>query len=95
MSTYNVSPQQAGAYFNKIQCFCFEEQKLRPGEKIDMPVFFYIDPEFATDPRMRGIDSLTLSYTFFKVDEEDVEDDSTSSEDARSSGHAVLQPSPA
>ncbi len=71
MSTYNVSPQQAGAYFNKIQCFCFEEQKLRPGEKIDMPVFFYVDPEFATDPKMRGIDHLTLSYTFFKVDEED------------------------
>jgi len=71
VSTYNVSPQQAGAYFNKIQCFCFEEQKLRPGEKIDMPVFFYVDPEFATDPKMRGIDHLTLSYTFFKVDEED------------------------
>ena len=71
VSTYNVSPQQAGAYFNKIQCFCFEEQKLRPGEKIDMPVFFYIDPEFATDPKMKGISTLTLSYTFFKVDEED------------------------
>ena len=77
VSTYNVSPQQAGAYFNKIQCFCFEEQKLRPGEKIDMPVFFYIDPEFATDPRMRGIDQLTLSYTFFKVaeEEDDTEDE--------------------
>ena len=71
VSTYNVSPQQAGAYFNKIQCFCFEEQKLRPGEKIDMPVFFYVDPEFATDPKMREINHLTLSYTFFKVDEED------------------------
>lgn len=46
---------------------------MRPGEKIDMPVFFYIDPEFATDPRMRGIDSLTLSYTFFKVDEDESE----------------------
>lgn len=73
VSTYNVSPQQAGAYFNKIQCFCFEEQKLRPGEKIDMPVFFYVDPEFATDPRLKGVDHLTLSYTFFKVDEEDEE----------------------
>lgn len=44
-----------------------QEQKLRPGEKIDMPVFFYIDPEFATDPRLKGVDNLTLSYTFFKV----------------------------
>eukprot|EP00884_Botryococcus_braunii_P018256 jgi/Botrbrau1/5113/Bobra.0128s0023.3 len=71
VSTYNVAPQQAGLYFNKIQCFCFEEQKLRPGEKIDMPVFFYIDPEYALDARLKGIDHLTLSYTFFKVDEEE------------------------
>ena len=73
VSTYNVSPQKAGIYFNKIQCFCFEEQRLRPGEEIDMPVFFYIDREFATDPAMEGIDRLTLSYTFFKVAEEDEE----------------------
>ena len=66
-----MTPQQAGYYFNKIQCFCFEEQKLRPGEKIDMPVFFYVDPEFATDVRLKGVDQLTLSYTFFKVAEED------------------------
>jgi cytochrome c oxidase assembly protein Cox11 len=44
-----------------------QEQKLRPGEKIDMPVFFYVDPEFATDPRMKRVNHLTLSYTFFKV----------------------------
>ncbi|KAL4458481.1 hypothetical protein ABPG75_013346 [Micractinium tetrahymenae] len=75
VSTYNVAPQQAGQYFNKIQCFCFEEQKLRPGEKIDMPVFFYIDPEFATDPKMKGINTITLSYTFFKVEEEDWEEE--------------------
>lgn len=76
VSTYNVTPQQAGVYFNKIQCFCFEEQKLRPGEQIDMPVFFYVDPEFATDPKLRSFNQLTLSYTFFKVNEEDdVEDD--------------------
>jgi len=70
VSTYNVTPQKAGLYFNKVQCFCFEEQRLRPGEEIDMPVFFYIDREFATDPNMRDIESLTLSYTFFKVNEE-------------------------
>ncbi|MCO5554469.1 hypothetical protein L7F22_007998 [Adiantum nelumboides] len=61
----------AAPYFNKIQCFCFEEQRLRPGEKIDMPVFFYIDPEFATDPKMGNINNLILSYTFFKVEDED------------------------
>ncbi|KAK3012941.1 hypothetical protein RJ639_009575, partial [Escallonia herrerae] len=60
----------AAVYFNKIQCFCFEEQRLLPGEQIDMPVFFYIDPEFEADPRMDGINNLILSYTFFKVAEE-------------------------
>ncbi|XVF19708.1 hypothetical protein REPUB_Repub11eG0134000 [Reevesia pubescens] len=70
VSTYNVTPMKAAVYFNKIQCFCFEEQRLLPGEKIDMPVFFYIDPEFETDPRMDGINNLILSYTFFKVSEE-------------------------
>ncbi|XP_021278445.1 cytochrome c oxidase assembly protein COX11, mitochondrial [Herrania umbratica] len=70
VSTYNVTPMKAAVYFNKIQCFCFEEQRLLPGEQIDMPVFFYIDPEFETDPRMDGINNLILSYTFFKVSEE-------------------------
>ncbi|KAL6552020.1 hypothetical protein OROGR_008174 [Orobanche gracilis] len=60
----------AAIYFNKVQCFCFEEQRLLPGEQIDMPVFFYIDPEFETDPKMDGINNLILSYTFFKVSEE-------------------------
>ncbi|CAN6876592.1 unnamed protein product [Brassica oleracea] len=70
VSTYNVTPMKAGVYFNKIQCFCYEEQRLLPGEQIDVPVFFYIDPEFDTDPRMDGINNLILSYTFFKVSEE-------------------------
>lgn len=70
MSTYNVTPMKAAVYFNKIQCFCFEEQRLLPGEQIDMPVFFYIDPEFETDPRMDGIDNIILSYTFFKIAED-------------------------
>ena len=53
-----------------LDSFCaLQEQKLRPGEKIDMPVFFYIDPEFALDPRLKGVDNLTLSYTFFEVEE--------------------------
>ncbi|PSS36633.1 Cytochrome c oxidase assembly protein [Actinidia chinensis var. chinensis] len=70
VSTYNITPMKAAVYFNKIQCFCFEEQRLLPGEQIDMPVFFYIDPEFETDPKMDGINNLILSYTFFKVSEE-------------------------
>jgi cytochrome c oxidase assembly protein Cox11 len=184
VSTYNVAPQQAGQYFNKIQCFCFEvgrccagqgstelggncsagrgprrrwgdccsacrlhlrpaspaatsqEQKLRPGERIDMPVFFYIDPEFATDPKMKGINTITLrcvwgaaprprpacgcslcpagharlacwwacsinppcrmltcSYTFFKVAEEDVEED-TEAAASPAPALAVAAPAP-
>ncbi|KAJ1841151.1 Cytochrome c oxidase assembly protein cox11, mitochondrial [Coemansia sp. RSA 2703] len=66
VATYNVIPEQAAPYFNKIQCFCFDEQQLDPKEEIDMPVFFFIDPEFANDPLMDNIDEITLSYTFFK-----------------------------
>ncbi|GJU57017.1 retrovirus-related pol polyprotein from transposon TNT 1-94 [Tanacetum coccineum] len=60
----------AAVYFNKIQCFCFEEQRLLPGEQIDTRVFFYIDSEFETDHRMDGIDNTILSYTFFKIAED-------------------------
>ncbi|GLH15120.1 AAEL006779-PA [Gryllus bimaculatus] len=67
ISTYNVVPFEAGQYFNKIQCFCFEEQMLNPHEQVDMPVFFYIDPEFTEDPKMELVDTLTLSYTFFEA----------------------------
>uniref|UniRef100_A0A493TPM2 Cytochrome c oxidase assembly protein COX11, mitochondrial n=3 Tax=Anatinae TaxID=2068716 RepID=A0A493TPM2_ANAPP len=69
ISTYNVVPFEAGQYFNKIQCFCFEEQRLNPQEEVDMPVFFYIDPEFAEDPKMAKVDLITLSYTFFEAKE--------------------------
>ncbi|KAG8227488.1 hypothetical protein J437_LFUL002377 [Ladona fulva] len=69
ISTYNVVPFEAGQYFNKIQCFCFEEQLLNPHEEVDMPVFFYIDPEFAKDPKMEFVDTITLSYTFFEAKE--------------------------
>ncbi|XP_073684832.1 cytochrome c oxidase assembly protein COX11, mitochondrial [Garra rufa] len=69
ISTYNVVPFEAGQYFNKIQCFCFEEQRLNPHEEVDMPVFFYIDPEFDDDPRMARVDNIILSYTFFEAKE--------------------------
>ncbi|KAK6504762.1 Cytochrome c oxidase assembly protein cox11, mitochondrial [Arthrobotrys musiformis] len=67
VATYSVTPAQVAPYFSKIQCFCFEEQKLLKGETVDMPVFFFIDPEFVKDPQMKGIDTITLSYTFFKA----------------------------
>jgi len=67
MATYSITPGDAAPYFNKIQCFCFEEQKLAAGEEVDMPVFFFIDPEFATDPAMRNIDDIVLHYTFFRA----------------------------
>lgn len=65
IATYNVIPAKAAPYFNKIQCFCFEEQRLGPGEQIDMPVFFYIDPEWALDPAMDRVREVVLAYTFF------------------------------
>lgn len=72
ISTYNVVPQQAGIYFNKIQCFCFEEQMLKGHESIDMPVFFFIDQDFLEDPKMDEIDTITLSYTFFTVEDNQI-----------------------
>lgn len=73
VATYNVHPPKAGLYFSKIQCFCFEEQRLAAKEEIDMPVFFYIDPEFTKDPAMDNVNNIVLSYTFFKTGEEDPE----------------------
>ncbi|KAF2720652.1 cytochrome c oxidase assembly protein CtaG/Cox11 [Polychaeton citri CBS 116435] len=67
VATYSVTPAQVAPYFSKIQCFCFEEQRLNRGETVDMPVFFYIDPDFLKDPNMKGIDTVTLNYTFFKA----------------------------
>ena len=67
VATYSVTPGQVAPYFSKIQCFCFEEQRLNAGETVDMPVFFYIDPEFLNDLNMKGIETITLSYTFFSM----------------------------
>lgn len=65
-ATYNIIPAKAAPYFNKIQCFCFEKQRLSSKEQVDMPVFFYIDPEFAIDPLLEGVNEIILSYTFFE-----------------------------
>ncbi|RWS13008.1 cytochrome c oxidase assembly protein COX11-like protein, partial [Dinothrombium tinctorium] len=69
VATYNVIPFEAGQYLHKIQCFCFEEQRLNPNEEVDMPVFFYLDPEYATDPRLENVNTIVLSYTFFETKE--------------------------
>ena len=64
---FNVEPEQAGAYFNKIQCFCFTEQTLQPGEEVRMPVLYYVDPKALDDPNMKGVEQITLSYTFHRT----------------------------
>ncbi len=64
-ATYNVTPQSAGYYFNKIDCFCFTEQVLRPGETVDMPVTYFVDPEIEDDKNLDHVTTITLSYTFY------------------------------
>ncbi|MBT5002629.1 MAG: cytochrome c oxidase assembly protein [Tateyamaria sp.] len=67
-ASYNVAPYAAGGFFSKIDCFCFEEQILEPGERIQMPVTFYIDPDIVTDRDAKYVHSITLSYTFYQID---------------------------
>lgn len=63
-ASFNVEPEQAARYFNKIQCFCFTEQTLKPGEEVRMPVIYYVDPAFLKDPDNKDVQQITLSYTF-------------------------------
>jgi cytochrome c oxidase assembly protein subunit 11 len=65
IASYNVSPPEAASYFDKIQCFCFTDQKLSPGERVDMPVVFFIDPAIDQDAEFKSLNTITLSYTFF------------------------------
>jgi len=67
-AVFNVYPYEAGAFFSKIQCFCFEEQVLEPGETVQMPVTFFVDPDIVTDLDGKHVHSITLSYTFYEID---------------------------
>jgi len=73
IATYNVTPNQTGKYFTKIQCFCFEEQRWKPNEQVEMPILFYIDPEIRQDPSTQDIKEITLSYTLYEIQDEDEE----------------------
>jgi cytochrome c oxidase assembly protein subunit 11 len=64
---FNVTPEQTGAYFHKIQCFCFNNQRLEPGEQVRMTVIYYVDPEMLNDPNARDVPEITLSYTFMEA----------------------------
>lgn len=67
MATFKVEPEQAGIHFNKIQCFCFTEQTLQPGQEVRMPVLYFVDPKVLDDPNMEDVEQITLSYTFHRA----------------------------
>ncbi|RED18131.1 cytochrome c oxidase assembly protein [Pontivivens insulae] len=73
-ASYNVTPYSAGGYFTKIDCFCFQEQVLMPGQTVQMPVTFYVDPEIINDAEAQFVQEVTLSYTFYEIDMPETED---------------------
>jgi cytochrome c oxidase assembly protein subunit 11 len=68
VATYNVTPHKIGTYFQKLECFCFQDRTLQPGEEMELPVIFYVDPSLATDKGVSEVTEVTLSYTFFRAD---------------------------
>ena len=90
-ATYNVTPGKIGLYFDKIQCFCFTRQHLDPGESKELTVTFFVDPDIATDPNTRDVDTITLSYTMFRAKEQEPQS-SESSGAARPSVAATFVP---
>ena len=91
-ATFNVTPNLAGSYFNKVECFCFTDTTLKPGESLDMPVVFYVDPDIVDEPDLKNLRTITLSYTFFPTGDESLaavsgaEDATSRSTDARLGG---------
>jgi cytochrome c oxidase assembly protein subunit 11 len=69
-ATFNVSPDLTGSYFNKVQCFCFTDTTLAAGETMEMPVMFFVDPDIVKEKDLKGLTTITLSYTFFPLDKE-------------------------
>lgn len=82
-ATYGVLPEQAGAYFQKLECFCFNEQTVQPGQTMEFPVVYFVDPQYASDPETKGGQEITLSYTFFPVEDQRAEASSPLGEAAR------------
>lgn len=72
VATYNVTPHKAGPYFQKLECFCFQDRTLQPGESMDLPVIFYVDPRLGTDEDVRDVTEITLSYTFFRAGDDQI-----------------------
>jgi cytochrome c oxidase assembly protein subunit 11 len=74
VATYNVTPHKVGPYFQKLECFCFQDRTLQPGETMELPVIFYVDPSLATEKNVKEVNEITLSYTFFEAGSRELAD---------------------